>query len=285
MLVRMERIRAQRETQVGTVYLLVNYATYQTTEAEEGTPEGSSGAQQGHTEGTARAQRRSSKAGKAGEASTTTSHPSSARELSPEEEEHVSLVIRLANRGMSDNPHLDPDRTRPILPSHGDSRDAIAEWRAAGVDWVTIEASVYDRASKYKPNGRYQQIGSMAYFTAAVLDAHERRATAELAPPELATGEGSTNQLQFISVDPAVQEWAARVDAQLRESLEESHVLRAEVDAVRQQLYRHNAQDRDFARMKAPDQEAFVWVRVLNWYGEKVGDPKPAGRRLAAVGA
>lgn len=60
----MARVRAQRETLAGTVYLIVNYDTYQSSRepkaTPEGTPEGTDKgierAQQGHSEGTARAQ-------------------------------------------------------------------------------------------------------------------------------------------------------------------------------------------------------------------------------------
>lgn len=64
------RLTAQRETQAGTVYLVVNYDTYQSSrepkgtpeDTPEGTPNGIAGAHQGHTGGTPRAQERSSKA-------------------------------------------------------------------------------------------------------------------------------------------------------------------------------------------------------------------------------
>lgn len=42
------RIRAQRETQGGTVYLVAKYAQYQATPAEQGTPKGTARAQRGH---------------------------------------------------------------------------------------------------------------------------------------------------------------------------------------------------------------------------------------------
>jgi hypothetical protein len=46
------RLRAQQETQAGTVYLIVNYERYQSTDDEtgtpKGTPEGTAGAQRGH---------------------------------------------------------------------------------------------------------------------------------------------------------------------------------------------------------------------------------------------
>lgn len=47
----MDRIRAQRETRHGTVYLLVNYDAYQSTPTDEGADQGTAGAQQGHSTG------------------------------------------------------------------------------------------------------------------------------------------------------------------------------------------------------------------------------------------
>lgn len=46
------KIKAQREAQGGTVYLLVNYDTYQGGDTPEGTGEGTARAQQGHSKGT-----------------------------------------------------------------------------------------------------------------------------------------------------------------------------------------------------------------------------------------
>jgi hypothetical protein len=54
------RLRAQREAQAGTVYLIVNYDAYQSGAAPrgtpEGTPEGTEKAQQGHSKGTRKEQ-------------------------------------------------------------------------------------------------------------------------------------------------------------------------------------------------------------------------------------
>lgn len=65
------RVRAQRETHGGTVYLIVNYDTYQSGKPGDGTGEGTpkgkrkgtERAQRGHTEGTARAQEEAVKQG------------------------------------------------------------------------------------------------------------------------------------------------------------------------------------------------------------------------------
>lgn len=52
MLLRSERIRAQRTAQVGTVYLLANYGHYQGRGTPKGTPKGTTRAHLGHTLGT-----------------------------------------------------------------------------------------------------------------------------------------------------------------------------------------------------------------------------------------
>lgn len=219
------------------------------------------------------------------EEETTPSIHLSAGAPALDDDQHVSLVIRLANRGMSENPQIDPERFRPILPQHGESRQVVADWRAAGIDWPTIEATVYERATRYRPSERYRQIDRLNYFTPAVMEAHEKRAALDVAPPELPTEEQAAKGFQFLAGDPGLQEWAARLDSQLRAALEDSQVLKAELEGVRANLRRLNEQDRDFTRMKSADQESFLWVRLLNWYGERIGDPRPSGRRLAAVPA
>lgn len=218
------------------------------------------------------------------EEETTPSSNLSARVASLDEEERTSLVIRLANRGMCDNPYVDQERLRPILPQNGFSRQAVADWRAAGIDWPTIEATVYDRATKYKPepNGRYKQIDRLTYFTPAVMEAHEKRAAMDVAPPELPTQEQMEQAAPAMASDPVTQEWATAMDAQLRAAIDSDEVLRYEVEKVRNNLRRLNAEDRDFKRMGTPQQEAYLWIRVLNWYGERTGSPRPTRNRPAA---
>ena len=54
LLLEMDRIRAQREAQGGTVYLLVNYDAYQSEGTAEGTEEGTPRAHRGHKEKTSK---------------------------------------------------------------------------------------------------------------------------------------------------------------------------------------------------------------------------------------
>ncbi len=239
--------------------------------------EGSRGVTHGHAPDKKREEKRREE--------TTPSIYQSPRALSlnEDDESRIDAVIRLANRGMIDNPHIDADRLRPIPPQHGDSRQAVADWRSAGVDWPTIEATVYDRATKYKPSGRYTQIDRLTYFTSAVQDAHERKAAMGMDPPEIPTAEEvQDGSLSMLAGDPALQEWAVRIDEHLRSAIDQSEPLRAEVEQVRANLRRLNEQDRDFKNLRTSDQEAFLWIRILNWYGERTGSPKP-GRKLTAA--
>lgn len=57
----MGRIKGQRETQAGTVYLLVNYDRYQSGGTDDGTQNGTAEGREGDSEGTAKGQREGSK--------------------------------------------------------------------------------------------------------------------------------------------------------------------------------------------------------------------------------
>jgi len=198
--------------------------------------------------------------------------------LTMDDDARVSLVIRLANRGMSENPLIDRERFRPILPQHGESRQTVIDWRRAGVPWETIETTVYDRAAKYKPSSRYLQIKSMTYFADAVADEHERaQAMAIDAPAAIEAGETDHALLRPLAGTPHLLEWAERLDARLRAD----EVGMREAEKIRENLRRLNADD--LKRMRAADAESFLWVRVLNWYGERVSDPRPADTKMSAA--
>lgn len=86
-------------------------------------------------------------------------------------EGQVNEVVRVANRGMIDNPAIG-SLTNPIHTAHG-SREAVKEW----LDLAPLEVvkrAVYGCAKSYKPDGRRRQITTMAYFTGAVADAADR---------------------------------------------------------------------------------------------------------------
>lgn len=199
--------------------------------------------------------------------------PSTGARLDLNDEEHTSLVIRLANRGMRENPALDQERLRPILPSHPASRQAVADWRLQGVDWPTIEATVYDRASKYPPNGRYTQIGTLAYFDKAIIEAQENALAMAIEAPTIDRESGTEDRLRLIPAES--REWAERLDAKLRAD----ELVKGEAERVLTHL--RNANEQETKRMKASDREAFLWVRLLNWYGARVGDERPSGKVAA----
>lgn len=175
----MDRIRAQRETHWGTVYLVVNYEHYQTGGAREEPEEGTVGAQSGHSQGTKRSS-------KAGEAVQTGIHPLRATEA-VDPEHLITLAIRAANAGMADNHRIDQRRFNPILPQHGESRQLAREWFDAGIPWETVlEAVYYTAAEEYKPTDRYPQVLSLKYFRNPVQDLHERKLSSAMTRPERA---------------------------------------------------------------------------------------------------
>ncbi len=89
-------------------------------------------------------------------------------------EEAASHIIQRANEGQVANPHIDQQRFRPILTSHG-SRSTVIEWLRDGIPGKLILETVYDRASNFEPIERRPQITTMRYFDAAVRDEHDRR--------------------------------------------------------------------------------------------------------------
>jgi len=200
-------------------------------------------------------------------------HPSAGVRLDMSDEEHISFVIRLANRGMRENPAIDQEALRVLMPSHPKSRQAVADWRAAGVEWSTIEATVYDRASKYPPGGRYQQIGTLTYFDKAIAEAHESQEAMMVSVPSIdSTGE-SDDRIRHVPSE--LREWAERLDAKLHAD----ELAKGEAERVLAHLRAANEQET--RRMRVAERDAFLWIRLLNWYGERVGDPKPNGRKVA----
>lgn len=88
-------------------------------------------------------------------------------------EELTDQAIRVANRGMRDNPEIG-EAFNPIPPSHG-SRQEVLDWLRSGISWEAIETAVYELASTYKPDlPRHRQINSMTYFTGRVHEEWDR---------------------------------------------------------------------------------------------------------------
>lgn len=87
-------------------------------------------------------------------------------------ESAATQIIIAANRGMLDNPAIG-EMCNPIPTGHG-TRQNVLDWLADGVPPEVAKAAVYGRAKEYRPTGTRRQVTSMAYFSGAVLDAHER---------------------------------------------------------------------------------------------------------------
>lgn len=141
-------------------------------------------------------------------------HPNDSRE------DTISAIIRAANRGMVDNPELDPQTTNPILPGHGASRQAVADWLDAGAPADLAASVVYERAKEYRPTGSRKQIITMGYFTGAVTDAAEKRRAKEGKAPA-APSEPLTPEAEWRAANPAEYE-AIEADARARLEKHES---------------------------------------------------------------
>lgn len=136
----MGRIRAQRETHAGTVYLLVNYDTYQSTPTQEGTQKGTTGAQEGHDRGTVGAQSRSSKAVKAEELlmGIANANPPSVRELVKRAKQLPDgWTPSTSHRGLAGTLGLDADdEAERFRDFHTAKGSVMKDWEAAFRTWL-----------------------------------------------------------------------------------------------------------------------------------------------------
>lgn len=124
-------------------------------------------------------------------------------------EDQANEIIRLANRGMADNPAIG-NACNPIPPGHG-SRSTVLEWLTDGVPPDVAGRAVYQRAKEYQPDGRRRQVTTMRYFDGAVRDEHDRqRAKDTPAPKSDERGNGAAAQRNGTTGRPAA---AARIPA------------------------------------------------------------------------
>jgi hypothetical protein len=167
------RIRTQRETQVGTVYLLTKYWEYNGDAAPVDAPTAAPETQQGRSRDAAETQgsRRDVRRDKEGIENKDVVGDSASLD---DVENWVSLVIRTANKGMIES----GIEFQPILASHA-SRQSVFDWIGEGVDRALIESTVFDVAKVAK-----KQISSMNYFGKAVRAAHEKAKSARVGIPE-----------------------------------------------------------------------------------------------------
>lgn len=179
------RLRAQRETQAGTVYLLVKYDTYQNPEEKRAQQRNG----KGHTEGTPRAHRGAQVKGSfnAVKAVKSVSRAGARETDQPTDfvensvENSIDKLIEAANRGTLENSAL----TRPKLMSvRNRSRSVVAGWIAQGISIEVAARIIYERARDYRPTAPDVRISSMGYFDAAITEAifGSRAALADIIP-------------------------------------------------------------------------------------------------------
>jgi hypothetical protein len=130
-----DRIRAQRETQAGTVYLLVNYHIYQSGLVDEGTENGTAGAQHGHTEGTAGAQRKDNKASKADKAGKDGERVARAR--SNAAPLHDTWRPNQSHAELADSLHIDVLLEADKFRDHAKAKGRVLkDWDAGFRNWL-----------------------------------------------------------------------------------------------------------------------------------------------------
>lgn len=142
-------------------------------------------------------------------ASATASAPSSSKQQAaapaPDDVENsVTDVIRAANKGMISNPNL-PETTPPILAGHGRSRQQAFDWINAGIPVATIVSVVEARARMFRPDKPGDRIHSLAYFDAAVREAHETGRSSAWKPPAGSEASRITNELPQDRTTPRVE--------------------------------------------------------------------------------
>lgn len=192
-------------------------------------------------------------------------------------ESQANEIIRLANRGMAENPAIG-DACNPIPLGHG-SRSAVIDWLNDGIPPAIVGSVVFERAKEYKPVGPRKQISTMRYFDAAIREAGDR-AQAKATPVPVWEEPSLPSEAPVSdNAPPELKEWAERISARLQTD-EDS---RSWAESMSAHLWKLNGEDRGFQRMSRSNQEAHIRLRLLNAYGQKVGDPMPNGRRLVGT--
>lgn len=194
-----------------------------------------------------------------------------------EVEDQANGIIRLANRGMTENPSIGAS-CNPIPTGHG-SRATVLEWLRDGIPAALAGSVVLERAREYQPDGRRRQITTMRYFDGAVRDAADRLKARETATPIWEEPAPTAAAPVPDTAPPEVREWAERLAARMEADAAAANWL----ESTTQHLWKANGDDREFSRLGRPAQEAHIRLRLLNAYGQRVGDPMPGGRRVVGV--
>jgi hypothetical protein len=191
------RLRAQRETDAGTVYLIVKYDMYQSAGlgvgTPQGTPEGIDGAQQGHSEGTRDKQLKQVKQLKQ-EVLASSSQDGAASNAY----DYGLACTITANQGLAEHPTA-PQAIAPIIPTNASTTDAAQQLIDAGVPLDFAKADIYRQAKSHKTD----KVSSLRYFTRGVIRAWQRRNATEAA--------NGAARPQSQLTDPtiaAIEEWA-----------------------------------------------------------------------------
>jgi hypothetical protein len=140
-----------------------------------------------------------------------------------------------------------------------------------------LATAIGDYASEGKPWDRRLFRG---FARRAAREGRKTKAAREREQQEEAAAPASTRSTTPIGheLQPEEREWAERVEAALTTAAQADPAVVDWANRTAEHLRKLN--EADVSRMRAGDADEFIRLRVLNAYGQKIGDPRPNGRRV-----
>jgi hypothetical protein len=151
-----------------------------------------------------------------------------------------------------------------------------------------LATAIADYASKEQRwNGRLFR----GFVHAAAREARKAKLSREHEASEvIAAAKTATPSSSFSRAEPLppdVQEWAERVGALLDAAVQSDSVTAKWEQETAENIERLHQGDRGFLAKREGDRREHIRLRVLNAYGQKIGDPRPssAGKRSSVLTA
>lgn len=206
-------LEVRRETQAGTVYFLVKYSSYQGDGEADDTAKAGRTTQRRHSKQHSKQHKvkavissiKSSKLINGADAPTD-----GPTDVDNFVENSVTAIIGRANAGILENPMLDKT---PLISVRHRSRKAVVEWIRTGAAVADLEEIVYQVAKSYRPDGVYNRISTMDYFSAAVAEELERIQSTGVIPVDRKKKRSDleewrdANPQDFAAIEREVERW------------------------------------------------------------------------------
>jgi hypothetical protein len=151
-----------------------------------------------------------------------------------------------------------------------------------------VAMAIADYASKgHRWDGRLFR----GFVRAAAKEARKAKLSREHEAAEVtAAAKTATPHSSFSRAEPLppdVLEWAERLGALLEAAVQTDADVAAWEQETAELIQRHHQDDRSFLAKREGDRREHIRLRVLNAYGQKIGDPRPssAGRRSSVLTA